>query len=85
MSRQGRDIKVVIDAMLKEIPAGEQRFMGRLNAVSLDSNWKAPECHHLCWHDLMNVLEERFPYGPHLDIPWTVTIFEIFSDRRKVT
>lgn len=71
-----RDLSIVIDNMIKEIP-GELRVVSRLKAIRQTFLYAAPELHGDIWNQCAWILNSELSNVPACD--WTEKVGKIFN------
>ena len=81
MSRKPRDIRIVIDAMLEEIPHHEALiFRGDLQKVIDSIPYIAPEAEQLLWFRLQLAVNTYLPQPRSLS-SWEINVVAAYTDR----
>lgn len=74
----GRDLSVVIEALLVTIPDTETDLRAKLTSLLGRIPYTAPELAGNMWHETARVLAEAIP-NPTL--PWQVEVARVFTGR----
>ena len=75
-----RDLIVVIDQMIKEIPSSEQTFLEIMKDRRSSVAYCAPEMIGFWWHELAKTLNDEFGDDEAVLVDWQKRVINVWMD-----